>query len=1097
VESDTTPNQARARSDHGGACSACGTQNLPTHRFCGGCGRPLGTAPAPSPLGATERRHLTVLFCDLVGSTPLGERIDPEDLQTLLATYHGAARRVIERYGGFVAEYLGDGVVVYFGYPHAREDDAERAVRAGLELIAAVAALDTDSSGDRRGELAARVGVHSGVIVVSKENDPMSPRAVGHTMNLAARLQGAAPVDGLVASDATLRALRGSFVSEPIGPLDLKGISTPVVAHRIEAPRSRAALRSAPGATLVARERELGVLLDRFERARSGNGQIVAIEGEAGIGKSRLVRALEQAVRSDAHVWLEATCSRYSTNTSFHPVIDLVRLRLDEPDEAPYRSIDTLARDLAHADAAESLLPRLAELIGIEAAVDGAPAHGPEVTRKLTIAAVVEWLLSLGRNVPAIAVLEDVHWADPSTLEVLQALRERISWGRLLLVVTHRPELSAPFTPHPNLERITLLPLTAREIAQMVADVEGSDALPAALVQEIVAKSDGVPLFAEELTKSVLEARSEAVRSESPGAAALAIPTTLGASLLARLDRLGEAKRAAQLGAVIGRAFSREAIRQAWAGEDGDLDTALEKLVAAELVYPTGPPRGVVFTFKHALIQDAAYDSMLRSQRRGAHERVADWLARSEGLARPDAEVTPPELVARHYEAAGRPAVAIEFYRRAGEQANRRSATQEAMHHLSRAIELLRELPDATEEQTNARDDLEIVLQVAIGAASIRAHGSGSAEVARAFGRARELCRDSFARPELFAALCGLVIHAQNRSELDVALDLSARLIDFAERRGDPSLVLSAHYLHGASLFWIGRFGTALEHLEVATRLYDVSRDAELAHVYGTDPGVESLSYSALCLWALGFPERAEATNAGAVELAERIEHPFSLASAYGYALIFHWLAVAPERALSFADRCDTIARTEGFAKWLGVSACIRAFALAQLDPDAAGSAALGAALAASQETMAVEGTLLGAPAILSAAAELELAAGRVDPAVAALDGGLAFAESSGQHGFTPEILRLKGKAALARDPTAHAEAERWLLRSIDAARAESARMYELRATTTLAELRARQGRTDEAREALSRILATFDPESPLPDLVRARAVRSALARAD
>jgi class 3 adenylate cyclase len=1032
-----------------------------------------------------------VLFCDLVGSTPLGERIDPEDLQTLLATYHRAARRVIERYGGFVAEYLGDGVVVYFGYPQAREDDAECAVRAGLELIAAVAALDTDSSGDRRGELAARVGVHSGVIVVSKENDPMSPRAVGHTMNLAARLQSAAPVDGLVVSDATLRALRGSFLSEPIGPLDLKGISTPVVAHRIEAPRSPAALRSVPGATLVARERELGVLLDRFERARSGHGQIVAIEGEAGIGKSRLVRALEQAVQSEARVWLEATCSRYSTNTSFHPVIDLVRLRLDEPGEAPDRvAIDTLARDLAHADAAESLLPRLAELIGIEAAVDGAPAHGPEVTRKLTITAVVEWLLSLGRNVPAIAVLEDVHWADPSTLEVLHALRERISWGRLLLVVTHRPELSAPFTPHPDLERITLLPLTAREIAQMVADVEGSDALSAALVQEIVTKSDGVPLFAEELTKSVLEARNEAVRSASSGAA-LAIPTTLGASLLARLDRLGEAKRAAQLGAVIGRAFSREAIGQAWTGEDGDLDTALEKLVAAELVYPTGAPRGAIFTFKHALIQDAAYDSMLRSQRRGAHERIADWLARS------DAELTPPELVARHYEAAARPAVAIEFYRRAGEQANRRSATQEAMHHLSRAIKLLRELPDATQEQADARDDLEIVLQVAIGAASIRAHGSGSAEVARAFGRARELCRDSFARPELFAALCGLVIHAQNRSELGVALDLSARLIAFAERRGDPSLVLSAHYLHGASLFWLGRFGTALEHLEVATRLYDARRDAELAHVYGTDPGVESLSYSALCLWALGFPERAEATNAAAVELAERIKHPFSLASAYAYALIFHWLAVAPERALSFADRCDTIARTEGFAKWLGVSACIRAFALAQLDPEAAGSAALSAALAASQETMAVEGTLLGAPAILSAAAELELAAGRVDPAVAALDGALAFAESTGQHGFTPEILRIKGKAALARDPTADAEAERWLLRSIDAARAEGARMYELRATTTLAELRARQGRTDEARAALSRILATFDPESPLPDLVRARAMRSALAASE
>jgi class 3 adenylate cyclase len=686
-----------------------------------------------------ERRQLTVLFCDLADSTRRARRLDPEDLREVIRAYQATCVAVIERFAGHVAQYLGDGLLVYFGYPQAHEDDAQRAVRTGLGIVEAMAALPTRLRRDQRVRLAVRIGIHTGLVVVGEmgSGGRQEHLALGDTPNLAARLQGLAAPDTVVISDATFRLVQGYFTCQDHGTHTLKGIDTPVHISQVlgeSAAQSRLDVAGATGLTpLVGREADVTLLRERWAQSQDGHGQVVVLSGEAGIGKSRLVHALTERV-VDAHtVRLTLRCSPYHTNSALYPVIEhLQRVLHWHHDASPEAKLATLEQALQGVRLSlEEVVPLVAALLSLPVPEQYPPLTlSPQRQKQQMQEALVAWLLAGTASQPVVAVWEDLHWADPSTLELLGLLLDQVPTARLLLVLTCRPEFRPPWASRSYVTPLPLARLTRLQVEEMVLRMTGGKPLPAEVVQQIVAKTDGIPLFVEELVKTILEAglvqEAEGLYLLTGPLPPLAIPATLQDALMARLDRLASVKGVAQLGAVLGREFAYEVLQAVAPLDEKTLQHGLAQLVDAELLYQRGIPPQATYVFKHALIRDTAYESLLRSTRQQSHQRIAQVLE----AQFPETAETQPELLAHHYTEAGLMAQAVGYWQRAGQHALQRSANLEAVHHLTTGRALLATLPE-----TPARAQQELDLQLALGAALMATKGPAAPEVEQTYAR--------------------------------------------------------------------------------------------------------------------------------------------------------------------------------------------------------------------------------------------------------------------------------------------------------------------------------------------------------------------------
>lgn len=1052
--------------------------------------------PTPTTRGdaSGERRQLTVMFCDLVDSTALAERLDPEEYGEVVATYQRTCAAEIERFEGRIAQYLGDGLLVYFGYPVAHEDDARRAVHAGLGILEALEPLNQRLDASRGVRLSARLGIHTGLVVVGElgGRGRQERLAVGEAPNVAARLQGLAAPDTLVISAATHRLVQPFFTFQPLGRQTLRGLSAPLAVYQVlgeSGVRSRLEVARTNGLTpLVGREREVEILHDRWTRVREGIGQVVLLSGEAGLGKSRLVEAMKDHVADKPHVLVECRCSPYYQNTALYPIIDLLQRLLD------WRREDGSAERLRKLE--ESLTPHdvpLAEVVPLFAALLRLPlpadrypplALTPPRQRARTLEAVLTLLRRMASGKPLLLIMEDLHWVDPTTLELLTMLVAQDAAIRTLSLLVFRPEFRPSWEVGDRQTSIALTPLADGEARAMIARVAGGKPLPAPVLAQLVMNTDGNPLFVEELTKMVLESDMlQAVEGRYELAAApgrFAIPTTLHDSLLARLDRLGPAKSVAQLAATLGRTFPYEWLQAVSPLDAPALDDSLARLRDAGLLYEQSGPPHARYLFKHALVQEAAYQSLLRTTRQQYHQLVGRTLAEKFS----EVAENHPELIAHHYTEAGLGDAAIAYWHRAGQRALERSANTEAITHLTRGLDLVTRVADGPQ-----RVQQEIELQVALGAPLMATRGYGAPEVEKVFARVLDLSRQVGETPQLFTALRGLRTFYQIRGDSVTASELGEQLLRLAERDGDPALVLEAHYALGAALFWTGHFGRAHEHFERVHDLYDRRRHRSHAYLFGNDPGVVGYSYSAWTLWYLGHPDRSLERMEQGLAYARELDHPFTLAFAFSYAMVLHYFRREPQATIEWAERAMALASEHGFPFWSTGALPMRGWALSEQGRSAEGIRQLREGLALSRAA----GAELGRPTYLVMLAHALARTGALGEAFAALDEAVGIVARRPTHEDL-DVYHAKAALLLTRGQAGAGEAAACLRHVLDLARRQGARWWELRATTSLGRLLQREGQRAEARRLLAEVYSGLTEGFDTVDAREARALLDELS---
>jgi class 3 adenylate cyclase/predicted ATPase len=1050
-------------------------------------------APAVPPSPDAERRQLTVLFCDLVDSTRLASQLDPEDWREVVRAYQQTCAEVIQRFEGHIAQYLGDGLLVYFGYPQAHEDDAQRAVRTGLGILPAMATLNRRLEPAKGVRLGVRVGIHTGLVVVGEVGggSRQEQLALGETPNLAARLQGLAAPDTVVVSPATFRLVRGYFTAQELGAQSLKGIMARVQVYCMlgeSAAQSRLDIAGPSGLTpLVGRESEVLLLLERWAHSQDGRGQVVLLIGEAGIGKSRLVEVLHERVISQGATRLVFRGSPYHQQSALYPVIEHLQGFLHwNHDEAPEAKLEALERALRTSRLPlEEVTPLFAALLSLPH-----PAHYPPLNltpqrqRQKTHDALVAWLLEETEQQPILAVWEDLHWADPSTLELLGLVLDQVPTARMLTLLTCRPEFQPSWASRSHLTQMTLTRLRRPQVQAMITSLTGGKALPAAVVEQVVAKTDGVPLFVEELVKMILESslvREEGDRYVLTGPLPpLAIPSTLHDSLMARLDRLATVKEVAQLGATIGRTFGYELLQAVSPLDEATLQQGLQQLVAAELVYQRGVPPQATYLFKHALIQEVAYQSLLRSTRQQVHQRIAQVLeARFPALVE-----SQPELVAQHYTAAGCHEQAVIYWQRAGQHASDRSANVEAISHLTTGIELLKTLPETPEHTQQA-----LTLYIALGAALQIAKGLAAPEVEHAYTQARAWCQQVGETSELVPVLYGLWRFYLGRSQLHTARELSETLLRLAQGAHDPALAVVAHNALGVTWLFLGALPAARQHLEAGIARYTPDQRRAPAFRMGQDPGVGCRANAARALWLLGYPDQALVHIHDALTLAYELSDPFSLAWARCWASYVYQFRRDVPAVHEQAEAAFTLATEQGFPLWAAYGTSFRGWTLAMQGQGEQGIAQVHQGIAA----VRASGTALHVPYFCTVLADVAAHLGHTEDGLQALAEAHTLVEQQEERWWEAEVCRLRGVLLLRQPGTPQEEAETWLRRALDVARRQEAKSLELRAAMSLARLWQHQGKRVEAYELLAPVYSWFTEGFNTADLQEAKALLDAL----
>jgi class 3 adenylate cyclase/predicted ATPase len=1056
---------------------------------------PIEFPPAePRPPDA-ERRQLTVLFCDLVDSTVLASRLDPEEWREVVRAYQDTCAKVIARYEGHIAQYLGDGLLIYFGYPQAHEDDAQRAVHAGLEMVEGMITCNARLAQERGFRLVIRVGIHTGLVVVGEMGGGSRHEhlALGDTPNVAARLQGLTAPDTVLLSGATHRLVQGYFTEATLGPQTLKGVAAPVPVYRVlgaSAAQSRLDAAAATGWTpLVGRESEVVLLLERWAESQAGLGQVVLLSGEGGIGKSRLVEVLRERVVGEGMPCLVLRCSPYHTHSALYPVIEhLLQVLSWGRDDTPAAKLDMLERTLqVHGLAPDETVPLVAALLSVPIPAGRYPAVvlTPQQLRQQTMDTLVAWLLADAERQAVLSIWEDLHWADPSTLELLGLIIDRAPTARMLTLGTARLEFRPPWARQSHLTQLTLGRLPRPQVETMVQQLTDNKPLPAEVFAQVLSRTDGVPLFVEELVKMLLESglmREEADRYALIGPLPpLAIPSTLHDSLMARLDRLATAKAVAQLGAVLGREFAYELIRAVAPMDDAAVQQGLAQLVDAELLYQRGSPQQTQYLFKHALIQETAYQSLLKSTRQHYHQRSAQVLA----TQFPEIIETQPELVARHYTEAGLTEQAIPHWQRAGQQALQRSANPEAIQHLTRSLALLATLPE-----TPARVQQELDLQMALAPALMASKGYAAPEVEHTYARAQELCRQVGETTQLFPALRGLCRFYYTRGALPTARELGEQLYRLAQREAAPTPLLEAHEALGNTLFYLGEYDAAWAHLEQESALADPWHRRSPALRHDMAPGVRWLAHAGWTLVCLGYPAQAMRRCQEALALAQELAHPHSLAVAQHFAAFLHHRRREAPAVQAQADALLILAAEQGFPLWVGFGTLWRGWALAVQGWGEAGLTQMHQGMTAVLAT----GQTLSRSLSLVLLAEAVGHIGQVEEALRLLAEALAAFEASSRGDMLAEAYRLQGELLLRQATPDVAQAGACFQQALAVARRQQAKSWELRSAMSLARLWQRQGRRAEAYELLAPTYGWFTEGFDTADLQEAKALLEELS---
>ena len=1025
--------------------------------------------PSPSAPQQEERRQITVLFCDMVGSTAMSQRLDPEDMLDVIRSYQKACSTVIAGLGGSIAQYLGDGVVAYFGYPQAHEDDAERSVRAGLGIVEAIGPLNARLRRDRSLAIAVRIGIATGIVVVGDlggEGSIEERIAIGGTPNLAARLQTLAAPDTVVIAETTHRLLSHRFECEDLGEHKLAGFSAEQRVLRVVRPLDAESRLASAGLEnlnpFVGRERELAKLGDYWQATIGGSGQTVLIGGDPGIGKSRLLLAFDAVIAASPHLRIRYHCSSFHQNTAFHPVIEQVsRAAGFEPDDTDLQRLRRLeALLVAGTTPNEQAVPLLAALLSISTAGRYPPLDiSPKKQKQLTLAALAEQIECRARDLPILVVFEDVQWMDASTEQYFELLAGKSRDRRLMIVATCRTTALPRWSGGHDFAHIRLDRLPPRATAEMIEFVLAGRRLAKPVFEQIVDRTGGVPLFIEELTKWVLESACGREGSEDlhwpDDLPARSIPATIHDSLMARLDQLALPRDIAQIGSVIGRRFSYALLAEVTALPDASLRDALARLIGSELIYCRGSPPRATYTFKHALIQDAAYESLLFSKRRQLHARIASVIE----LRFPEQAEADPEILAYHFSEAGAGDRAVPHWLRAANKASAGSATVEAVNHLRRGLNALRLLP-----QSPARQRQELELQLPLAAALIGLAGAGSAEVEGTYRRALELCAQLPESPLHFTALWGWWRISMN---FRAGRERADALLALAQRLSDPGLLLQAHHCLWATKYNLGDQVGCLAHVDQGLALYDAIEHRAQASLYGGhDAKVCALGEAAQSLWLLGRPDQALARIAEAKAHAWDLGHAGSIAHVMDMTLLLYRYLRDAVVVHEQAEMMQRFCEEKGFPDQLAKSAIFRGWATAVMGSPGEGLKELEQGLAQQRRI----GTQEDFPIYFEMLAEVCQAEGRIEQGLTGLEEAFAIVEDRGIHFWEAELHRRRGELLTLADDRAGAETA--LRRALEIARAQEVRALELRAAISLARLWQGLGRRSDALATLQSVNA-------------------------
>jgi len=1031
-----------------------------------------------------ERRHLTVMFCDLVDSTGMSARLDPEDMRELILVYQNAAAGIIARYEGHVAKFMGDGVLAYFGWPRAHEDAGERAVRAGRSIVAAMRDIQTPFGTP----LAVRIGIATGLVVVGDligEGEAQERSVVGDTPNLAARLQHLAEPGQIVIAASTRRLIGDTFELGDLGQRQFKGIAEAVGAWKVLGEGSAEgrfeALRGKILMPLVGREEELDLLLRRWELTKEGRGQVVLLTGEPGIGKSRLGSALRERLREESKRDVRMFCSHYHANSALYPTIAHFERA------ARWGSEDTAETKLEKLEGfvgASGLEP--AEVLPLVAAMMSLPAGehyaaldlDPRAQKLQTLSALVSMIEGFSADRPLLMIVEDAHWLDPTSIELFDLVIERIATKRVFLLITFRPEFKTHWTGPAHVATITLNRLGQVDGAAIIDRVTGGKALPQEVLQHILSKTDGIPLFVEELTRTVLETGLLIDAGDhyelSEPLSAFSIPNSLQDSLMARLDRLAPAREIAQIAACIGREFHYTLLATVAAFKSRrELDAALNSLVASELIFAHGVAPDAVYKFKHALIQDAAYQTLLKTRRVSYHQRIARALEQMF----PEVAASEPEVIAHHYTKAREPEKAIDYWMRAGRKAMAGSGNLEAIEHFSRALKQIEEM-----RPSSARDRQELEILIALAVPLTSAKGYASAELDRTYTRARDLCRQMGETPNLFPVLYGLWRFYLLRADYRQARELAVQLSEMAQQSDDPVFDIAAHRAMGATLFYVGEIEESLAHLQRVTQTPATEEARSRILTFDVaDPWVASHAYSGWTHWLLGYPDRARQESERAIALAADIGHKFSIALSKCFAAWTYQFCGDRRRTAEIAGEGLQFSRDNAFQFWIGWAEVLVAWASS--DAPERKSEAIRAGL----ENWRATESRLGFSYFLCLLGEARSVRGHSDAARASIEDAAEFADHTGELWWRPEIQRVSCELLSVQSGGQPDEAIACLTTALASARAMRAKALELRLALALARLQASRRGIAAARETISNVLGEFTEGFDTEDLRNAQ----------